>query len=97
MHVTQMGLDAIRNPERLRLPVEFLYVGWMVIDRNICTGVFCAMTRASRPVPQPGFSTRICAPIPGTSKRARNVLAGSPGPCRGNPVNISKNNMVILS
>jgi hypothetical protein len=34
MHVAKKGLDAIRNSERLRPPVEFLYVRWMVVDRH---------------------------------------------------------------
>lgn len=42
----------------------------------------------------PPSSTRIRGPTPGTIPRSRHVLAVLPGPCRGNPLNSSKNSAV---
>ena len=57
----------------------------------------CASTMVWAPVPQPMSSTRVRGPTPGTSPRARRVLAVLPGPCRGSPLNSSKNSAVARS
>ena len=48
-------------------------------------------------VPHPMSSTRVRGSTSGTSPGARRVLAVVPGPCRGSPLNSSKNSAVARS
>ena len=57
----------------------------------------CTSTTVWAPVPQPMSSTRVRGPTSGTSPRARRVLAAVPGPCRGSPLNSSKNSAAARS
>ena len=70
--------------------------GWLS-TATMRAGELCASTSVWAPVPQPTSSTRVRGPTPGTSPRARRVLAVVPGPCRGSPLNSSKNSAVSRS
>ena len=64
--------------------------GWLS-TATMREGELSASTSVWAPVPQPMSSTRVRGPTLGTSRRARRVLAAVPGPCRGSPLNSSKN------
>ncbi len=80
----------------LAVPERCAFGGWLS-TATMRDDELCASTRVWAPVPQPMSSMRVTGPIPGSSPRARRVLAAVPGPCRGSPLNSSKNSAVIRS
>ena len=72
--------------------------GWLSMA-TMRAGEQSASTRVWAPVPQPMSSTRVPGPTPGTSPRARRCVSRGrcvPGPCRGSPLNSSKNSAVMM-